>query len=394
MEVTRRLHIAGMTPSITLKDLENRFSRFGSVLSVEDCGRDGNGDPRKYCFMNFQANQAQLNKLMQTFSNSHWKDAKLRISEARPNYITRLEIDKEKAAEKERRKEFKRVRRLLQKKLRGNLKTYAKDMRLTTPYNAKWRNGWYITPAKHLIHPIHIRPDHPVPVPSTSRDPSKSSNDSKAPKPPKKSKQIMIDPRKYGPMHYGESMIGSENVSSDNRPWRCEQDEQGRVKWLKDGDDDEIYNVAHADPQKVYEENADQYNNLDDKVFASKPRPKANNIDEIENQVRRLEENEKKYDEDALSDDDEDEIFAMLESQRLRENRSESPLFEGAQPKSFDWLNTIPELDKTEQAKAQPKVDPSAEQIKQEHKSQNALLDSLFQSNDFGRKASIDIDSD
>lgn len=77
---------------------------------------------------------------MQTFSNSHWKDAKLRISEARPNYITRLEIDKEKAAEKERRKEFKRVRRLLQKKLRGNLKTYAKDMRLTTPYNAKWRN--------------------------------------------------------------------------------------------------------------------------------------------------------------------------------------------------------------------------------------------------------------
>lgn len=155
MEVTKRLHIAGLTPSITLKDLENRFARFGSVMSVEDCGRDGNGDPRKYCFMTFQANQAQLNKcmcffqfdhiahissVMQTFSNSHWKDAKLRISEAKPNYIGRLEIDKEKAAEKERRRGFKRVRRLLQKKLRGNLKTNAKDMRLTAPYNAKWRS--------------------------------------------------------------------------------------------------------------------------------------------------------------------------------------------------------------------------------------------------------------
>lgn len=79
-------------------------------------------------------------KVMQTFSNSHWKDAKLRISEAKPNYTARLEIDKEKAIEKERKREFKQARKLLQKRLRGALKTYAKDMRLTTPYNAKWRS--------------------------------------------------------------------------------------------------------------------------------------------------------------------------------------------------------------------------------------------------------------
>lgn len=256
------------------------------------------------------------------------------------------------------------------------------------------QQGWYITPAKHLIHPTHIRPDHPIPIPSTSRAPSKSTKETKAPKAPKKSKQIMVDPRRYGAMHYGENMINSENVDADNRPWVCEEDEQGRVRWLKDGDVDEIYDVSHADPQKVYEENADQYNNLDDKVVASKPRPTVNSIDNIENQVRRLEEHEKKYDEDVLSDDDEDEIFAMLESQRFREDRSESPLFEGAKPKSFDWLNTMPESGKTSEVKGQPKLDPSAEQIKQEHKSQNALLDSLFQNNDFGRKASIDIDSD
>ncbi|TIB88078.1 hypothetical protein E3Q19_03444 [Wallemia mellicola] len=398
-EITKRLHIAGLTPSITLKDLENRFSRFGSVLSVEECGRDGNGDPRKYCFMNFKSSQAQLNKsliysrfykVMQTFSNSHWKDAKLRISEAKPNYTARLEIDKEKAIEKERKREFKQARKLLQKRLRGALKTYAKDMRLTTPYNAKWRSGWYITPAKHLIHPIHIRPDHPLPIPSTSKSAPKVTKEAKA---PKRSKHIIIDPRRYGSIHYGENMLGNENVPIDSRPWLCEEDDQGRVIWYKEGAENEIYDFSFRDPLKVYADNADFYNHLDDEIVPSKPKQKTDTIDEIEYQVRKLEENEKRYDDDALSDDDEDEIFAMLESQRLREERSESPLFEGAQAKSFDWLSSAPEPD-NKQVQVQPSHDPAVEKIKEEHRSQNALLDSLFQNDGFGRKASIDLDSD
>lgn len=91
---------------------------------------------------------------MQTFSNSHWKDAKLRISEAKPNYTTRLEIDKEKAIEKERKREFKQARKLLQKRLRGALKTYAKDMRLTTPYNAKWRSVSCLHSKVYSIDPL------------------------------------------------------------------------------------------------------------------------------------------------------------------------------------------------------------------------------------------------
>ena len=180
----------------------------------------------------------------------------------------------------------------------------------------------------------------------------------------------MIDPRRYGAMHYGENMISSEGVTPDNRPWKCQEDDNGHITWYKDSDvseDKETYDISHADPRKVFEQNADQYNYLDDKAVASKPPPTANKVEEIESQVRRLEEEEKRYDEDALSDDDEDEIFAMLESQRLRENRSESPLFEGAQSKSFDWLNSVPDSD-LKQGKAQqpppPSIDPSAEEIK------------------------------
>lgn len=188
-------------------------------------------------------------------------------------------------------------------------------------------------------------------------------------------------------------MLGNENIAIDNRPWLCEEDDQGRVVWYKEGTENETYDFSFRDPLKIYAKNADLYNNFDDKVVPSKPKQKTDTIDEIEYQVRKLEENEKRYDDDALSDDDEDEIFAMLESQRFREERSESPLFEGAQSKSFDWLSSAPEPENRE-IKAQLSHDPAAEKIKEEHKSQNALLDSLFQNDGFGRKASIDLDSD
>lgn len=41
---THRLHVGGLTPSITSADLEGRFSTFGKVLAVEGAGDlDANG---------------------------------------------------------------------------------------------------------------------------------------------------------------------------------------------------------------------------------------------------------------------------------------------------------------------------------------------------------------
>jgi hypothetical protein len=41
--VTKRLHIAGLTPAIKPEDLAERFSRYGVVEGVENVGVDGFG---------------------------------------------------------------------------------------------------------------------------------------------------------------------------------------------------------------------------------------------------------------------------------------------------------------------------------------------------------------
>ncbi len=44
-QLTKRLYVGGLTPSIASKDLKDRFSMFGTVEEVEEVGVDGLGEP-------------------------------------------------------------------------------------------------------------------------------------------------------------------------------------------------------------------------------------------------------------------------------------------------------------------------------------------------------------
>jgi len=66
---TKRLHISGLTPSITPADLERRLSSFGKVMAMDGFGaRDALGDPRKFGFVTMEIGTKGLAKCGSFFS--------------------------------------------------------------------------------------------------------------------------------------------------------------------------------------------------------------------------------------------------------------------------------------------------------------------------------------
>ena len=59
----KRLHISGLTPSITPDGLERRLSSFGKVKAMGGFGaRDALGDPRKFSFVTMEIGAKELIK--------------------------------------------------------------------------------------------------------------------------------------------------------------------------------------------------------------------------------------------------------------------------------------------------------------------------------------------
>jgi RNA recognition motif-containing protein len=88
--VKRRLHISGLTPSLTASELCSRFSAFGTVINVTGFGLlDGNGNPRKFAYLTLETTEDKLKRCISGLSGTVWKGAKLRIGDARPDYKER-----------------------------------------------------------------------------------------------------------------------------------------------------------------------------------------------------------------------------------------------------------------------------------------------------------------
>lgn len=345
----------------------------------------------------------RIKLVMSILSKSRWKDTILRISQAKPNYKRRLEIEKEKEPERLKILELKRLKRLLKKRLSGKLRYHSKDQRLTNLNNAKRRSGWYITNNNSVIHPIRMKPLHPIQ--STM-------------KLNKHQKLHTIDPRKYGAVHLTEDKI-NERSNNDNQPIQslakplyCVEDDNRIVKWIsEDGQNEEIYTFKHLDPNDVYKMNEEEYEKIHKNLESSVNIPVKSKKSQpsIEQQLKQLENLEKNYDdEDVLSEDDEDEIFAMLETQRANQEREATPLFDNSNNENNEhneslqntnpkaWFEIDDENDKFQSNSNENQQDDnlSTAKIKAEQQSQNALLESLFANDNFGKYASIDMDSD
>lgn len=59
--ITKRLHISGLTPSITSVELSRRLSAFGTVKDLDGFGKlDALGQPRKFAYVTLVGKKAQL----------------------------------------------------------------------------------------------------------------------------------------------------------------------------------------------------------------------------------------------------------------------------------------------------------------------------------------------
>ncbi|KDN52531.1 hypothetical protein K437DRAFT_292979 [Tilletiaria anomala UBC 951] len=188
--VIKRLHISGLTPSLSQHDIISRFSSFGlQVLNIDTwshesssslqpssapSGASTNLDGKPYAFLDVSipSEDAQatvkLERIKRLLSGTIWKGAKLRIGDARPDFRQRLEAERmAQSADGSADRSKKRKR----SKVPGTvgLEAKNKDVPVTSAdvENGLW--GWKKTPAGHLIRPMHMRPAHGLPPPQPLR---------------------------------------------------------------------------------------------------------------------------------------------------------------------------------------------------------------------------------
>ncbi|TBU47466.1 hypothetical protein BD309DRAFT_855893 [Dichomitus squalens] len=210
--ITKRIHISGLTPAITAKDLSDRLASFGTVKAIDGFGAlDALGQPRKFAYATLETTKGKLARCMNLLSGVTWKGAKLRLGEAKPDYRERIAQEQAelKRAAEEADGEPPNKRRCL----RGVQGVHARDMSLVTPENVATRGGWRVTPTGRLIRPMRMRPLHPLPEPTVAARPSAESKDRGKGKvdkvkikkrvrdPPTRARRKTIDPTKYGSQH-------------------------------------------------------------------------------------------------------------------------------------------------------------------------------------------------
>ncbi|KZT41648.1 hypothetical protein SISSUDRAFT_229281 [Sistotremastrum suecicum HHB10207 ss-3] len=218
--VTKRLHISGLTPSLSVTDIQNRFSSFGKVTDVSGFAAvDGNGDPRKFGYLTLETSKDKLARCMMSMSGTMWKGAKLRIGEAKPDWNERLAKERENIAGGDETGKKKR------KKLRGIDGVQAPDMTPVTLENASAHPGWHTTALSHLVRPMRMRPAHPLPPPSAStsapidgKKKEKVKEKKKKRDPPVKARRKLIDPRLWQPTHLKGPLLENTIVAYDTLP--------------------------------------------------------------------------------------------------------------------------------------------------------------------------------
>ncbi|KZO92915.1 hypothetical protein CALVIDRAFT_567015 [Calocera viscosa TUFC12733] len=253
--ITKRLHVAGLTPSITAQDLTARFSSFGSVLAVDGLGLlDGVGQPRRFAYVTLLATPTKLTRCMNLLSGTLYKGAKLRIGEARPDWEEQWSKEHEPEEALPRKK----------RRLAGTEGKEAGDLELVTVENVEGKPYWHLTALQHLIRPVRMRPLHPLPpppdtpAPSSTKPAQASKRKLKVLEPPKRARRVVIDPPRWGAVHLTGELLEAGAVALPERVTVAEEvgavvaeelGEKVKTKKRKGRETGEMEaDVGHAEP--------------------------------------------------------------------------------------------------------------------------------------------------
>ncbi|KIK60441.1 hypothetical protein GYMLUDRAFT_73890 [Collybiopsis luxurians FD-317 M1] len=204
--ITKRLHVSGLTPTITPADLSARFGNFGTVKSLDGFDLlDGIGQPRKFGFVTIEATEAALKKCLSTLSGTTYKGAKLRIGEAKPDYADRIAKENTSSEPPNKR------RRLHHGKFSG---VQAEDMSLVTPENAAQRLGWKVMPSGRIVRTMRMRPGKPLPpLPADIKSSNNSAKKKKPKDPDVRARRRNIDVTRWDGSYITGVFLGGDDVA-------------------------------------------------------------------------------------------------------------------------------------------------------------------------------------
>ncbi|KAI0091618.1 hypothetical protein BDY19DRAFT_636048 [Irpex rosettiformis] len=201
--ITKRLHVSGLTPSITPTDLSQKLGSFGTITALDGFGGlDALGQPRKFGYVTIETTRPKLAKCMNLLSGVTWKGTTLRLGEAKPDFRERLAKEREAM-------EYEQPPLKKRRLPRGVQGIHASDMSPVTPENVSGRGGWKVTPLGRIIKPIRMRPEHPLPPLLESsksakvkiqkgKDGKKTKKRVRVKEPPVRARRRTIDPLKWG----------------------------------------------------------------------------------------------------------------------------------------------------------------------------------------------------
>ncbi|WFD08276.1 hypothetical protein MVES1_003648 [Malassezia vespertilionis] len=236
--LVKRLHISGLTPSFSRVSLREKLSQYGEVMELEGCSDaylDGVGNRRPYAFATMRATPVQLARCMNSLSGAIWKGAKLRIGEAKPRFDERLKKEREKvAAVSAQRLEKEAERRRLRYMRRPWMAIQAPQQTPVTREDidaGAW--GWKVTPAGHLVRPVHLRPSRPIARPNAAEGSRRRRATTRI---VRRAARVTIDPTRYKNEHVDARMLdamGGEEAAwrwvLEDGLWRA-YDEKGQCK--------------------------------------------------------------------------------------------------------------------------------------------------------------------
>ncbi|KAI7833672.1 hypothetical protein BX661DRAFT_177336 [Kickxella alabastrina] len=96
----KRIYIGGFTQTVTDADIRGRFTSFGQVDSVDLPSESANGAGRGFGFVNIQITPSQWHRCASIYTGAKWKGGKLKIEEAKEDYKTRMQREREQIADK------------------------------------------------------------------------------------------------------------------------------------------------------------------------------------------------------------------------------------------------------------------------------------------------------
>ncbi|KAF8504185.1 hypothetical protein BU17DRAFT_58287 [Hysterangium stoloniferum] len=203
--IQRRLHISGLTPAITVTDINARLQGFGKVLALDGFGLlNGLGEPRKFGYVTLEATESNLSRCLNLLSGTTWKGTKLRIGEAKPDYAQRLQNERKQAIEDAERPS---KRRRLPRGVHGII---SNDMSVVNLENVETHPGWHRTALSHLIRPMKMRPARPLSNPSAVNKVETLITKRRKPSAfgvPVRARVRTIDPRLFASTHLRENML-------------------------------------------------------------------------------------------------------------------------------------------------------------------------------------------